>query len=89
MPRPSIVLVGVGELVERDKRFRVAGEAVCSSELINLLAGLDECFTRLSPKEHEILRSFVSGLSVNEIAQKLNRSAKTISTPKISAVRKL
>ncbi|RBJ71767.1 DNA-binding response regulator, partial [Pseudomonas sp. MWU12-2534b] len=32
-----IVLVGVRELVERDQRFRVVGEAVCSSELINLL----------------------------------------------------
>ncbi|WP_047287913.1 MULTISPECIES: response regulator [Pseudomonas] len=183
-----IVLVGVRELVERDQRFRVVGEAVCSSELINLLetrqvnlvitdfnmpgdstygdglklveyltrhfpdvrvlvltmisnpliltrlqelgvlaiiqknqlrkeietalkavargnpvrrngpsrtsvaAGnvdLDERFTRLSPKEHEILRLFVSGMGVSEIARNLNRSAKTISTQKISAMRKL
>lgn len=183
-----IVLVGVRELVERDRRFRVVGEAVCSSELINLLenrqvdlvitdfnmpgdspygdglklveyltrrfpavrvlvltmisnpliltrlqelgvlaiiqknrlhneietalkaiargnpvpsfgppptsvmddgADLDEKFTRLSPKEHEILRLFVSGQGVNEIARGLNRSAKTISTQKISAMRKL
>ena len=52
-------------------------------------ADLDERFTRLSPKEHEILRLFVSGQSVNEIARGLNRSAKTISTQKISAMRKL
>ncbi|EJM56738.1 response regulator containing a CheY-like receiver domain and an HTH DNA-binding domain [Pseudomonas sp. GM49] len=183
-----IVLVGVRELVERDERFRVVGEAVCSNELIDLLenrqvdlvitdfnmpgdspygdglklveyltrrfptvrvlvltmisnpliltrlqelgvlaiiqknqlhieieaalkaiargnpvrsngppptsviydgADLDERFTRLSPKEHEILRLFVSGLGVNEIARGLNRSAKTISTQKISAMRKL
>ncbi|QBR29276.1 MULTISPECIES: response regulator [Pseudomonas] len=182
-----IVLVGVRELVEREKRFRVVGEAVCSNELINLLetqevdlvitdfnmpgdssygdglklveyltrhfpnvrvlvltmisnplilsrlhelgvlgiiqknqlhneietalnaiargnpvrrrppptsvvvdgADLDERFTRLSPKEHEILRLFVSGLGVSEIARGLNRSAKTISTQKISAMRKL
>jgi two-component system capsular synthesis response regulator RcsB len=183
-----IVLVGVRELVERDTRFRVVGEAVCSSELINLLetrqvdlvitdfnmpgdsiygdglklveyltrhhptarllvltmisnplilmrmhklgvlgiiqknqlhneietalkaiargnpvrgyeppptsvvvdgADLDERFTRLSPKEHEILRLFVSGLGVSEIARGLNRSTKTISTQKISAMRKL
>ena len=32
-----IVLVGVRELVERDKRFRVVGEAVCSNELVTLL----------------------------------------------------
>ena len=182
-----IVLVGVRELVERDERFRVVGEAVCSNELVTLLentavdlvitdfnmpadspygdglklveylvrhfpkvrvlvltmisnpliltrlqevgvlaviqknqlhneiqavlkaiargipvrskgpqptsvlesSDLDERFTRLSPKEHEILRLFISGQSVNEIARGLNRSAKTISTHKVSAMRKL
>lgn len=183
-----IVLVGVRELIERDPRFRVVGEAVGSNELVNLLASglvdlvvtdfnmpgdspygdglklveyltrhfpnvrvvvltmisnpliltrlqelgvlaviqknqlhdeiqtalqaiargnpvrqhlpqpisvvndgtdLDERFTRLSAKEHEILRLFVSGQSVNEIARGLNRSAKTISTQKVSAMRKL
>lgn len=182
-----IVLVGVRELVERDTRFRVVGEAMCSNELVSLLeqqsvdvvitdfnmpadspygdglklveyltrhfpavrilvltmisnpliltrlqelgvvgviqknqlhneiqaalkaiakgnplqsvgpqatsvlesADLDERFIRLSPKEHEILRLFVSGQSVNEIARGLNRSAKTISTQKVSAMRKL
>ena len=32
-----IVLVGVRELVERNERFRVVGEAVCSNALISLL----------------------------------------------------
>ncbi|MGO2451873.1 response regulator [Pseudomonas taetrolens] len=183
-----IVLLGVRELVERDQRFSVVGEAVCSDGLIELLknqpvdllitdfnmpgdspygdglklveyltrhfpgvrvlvltmisnpliltrlqelgvlaviqknqlhneieaalkaiakgnpvrcqgpaptsvlddgADLDERFSRLSPKEHEILRLFVQGQSVNEIARGLNRSAKTISTQKVSAMRKL
>ncbi len=183
-----IVLVGVRELVQRDMRFRVVGEAVCSTQLIKLLetipvdlvitdfnmpgdspygdglklvayltrhfpqvrvlvltmisnpliltrlqelgvlaviqknqlhveiqvaltaiakgnpirssgpqptsvmesgVDLDERFTRLSPKEHEILRLFVSGQSVNDIARGLNRSAKTISTQKVAAMRKL
>ena len=183
-----IVLVGVRELIERNERFRVVGEAVCSSALISLLestrvdlvitdfnmpgdspygdglklveyltrhfprvrvlvltmisnpliltrlqelgvlaviqkhqlhdeiqaalkaiargnpirnsgpaptsviesgADLHERFTRLSPKEHEILRLFVGGQSVNEIARNLNRSAKTISTQKVAAMRKL
>ncbi|CAM3161998.1 two component transcriptional regulator, LuxR family [Pseudomonas gessardii] len=183
-----IVLVGVRELIERDARFRVVGEALCSNTLVSLLestavdlvitdfnmpadspygdglklveyltrhfptvrvlvltmisnpliltrlqelgvlaviqknqmyeeiqtvlkaigrgnpvrhtgpqstsvmdsgADLDQRFTRLSPKEHEILRLFVAGQSVNEIARGLNRSAKTISTQKISAMRKL
>jgi two-component system capsular synthesis response regulator RcsB len=52
-------------------------------------ADLDERFSRLSPKEHEILRLFVQGQSVNEIARGVNRSVKTISTQKISAMRKL
>ncbi|MGE8420901.1 response regulator [Pseudomonas sp.] len=183
-----IVLLGVRELVERDKRFSVVGQAICSNELINLLstrqvdllitdfnmpadspygdglklveyvtrhfpkvrvlvltmisnpliltrlqelgvlaviqknqlhdnieaalkaiakgspvrrngppptsvindgADLEERFSRLSPKEYEILRLFVQGQGVNEIARGLNRSAKTISTQKVSAMRKL
>lgn len=32
-----IVLLGVRELIERDERFRVVGEAVCSNDLIDLL----------------------------------------------------
>lgn len=180
-----IVLLGVRELVERDERFIVVGEAVCSNELIGLLerqpvdlvitdfnmpadspygdgiklvgylkryfpsvkilvltmisnpliltrlyelgvvgviqknqlhndiqvalkavaggnpfnrarpkptsaiAALDERFAKLSLKEHEILRLFVSGQSVGDIARGQNRSIKTISTQKISAMRKL
>ena len=43
----------------------------------------------LSIKEHEVLRHFVSGMSVGDIAQMLNRSVKTVSAQKISAMRKL
>lgn len=50
---------------------------------------LDTRFRSLSPKEHEILRLFSSGISVNQIAKKMNRSSKTISTQKVSAMRKL
>ena len=32
-----IVLLGVRELVERDERFQVIGEAICSAGLIKLL----------------------------------------------------
>lgn len=32
-----IVLLGVRELVERDARFQVVGEAICSAGLIGLL----------------------------------------------------
>lgn len=40
---------------------------------------------RLSPKESEVLRLFAEGFLVTEIAKKLNRSIKTISSQKKSA----
>ncbi|CAI8694807.1 DNA-binding transcriptional activator RcsB [Burkholderia sp. IT-111MI5] len=43
----------------------------------------------LSARELEVIRLFASGLSVNEIADKLSRSKKTISTQKSSAMQKL
>lgn len=59
------------------------------TSVVESTTALDERFTRLSPKEHEILRLFVSGQSVSNIARSQNRSAKTISAQKISAMRKL
>ncbi|MBN5151666.1 response regulator transcription factor [Stenotrophomonas maltophilia] len=44
---------------------------------------------RLSPRELEVIRLFTGGMSVGEIARQLQRSAKTVSTQKISAMRKL
>ncbi|CAA2929846.1 response regulator transcription factor RcsB [Arsenophonus endosymbiont of Bemisia tabaci] len=44
---------------------------------------------RLSPKESEVLRLFAEGFLVTEIARKLNRSIKTISSQKKSAMLKL
>ncbi|WON75625.1 response regulator transcription factor RcsB [Serratia sp. UGAL515B_01] len=44
---------------------------------------------RLSPKESEVLRLFAEGFLVTEIAKKLNRSIKTISSQKKSAMTKL
>ena len=43
----------------------------------------------LTPKEQEVLRCFLDGLSVSLIAAKFSRSASTISTQKQSAYRKL
>ena len=43
----------------------------------------------LSPREYEVLRYFVTGESISQIAEKLNRSAKTVSIQKNSAMRKL
>lgn len=43
----------------------------------------------LSPREFEVLRYFVEGDSIVQIAARLNRSAKTVSLQKNSAMRKL
>ncbi|HBX54148.1 response regulator [Pseudomonas sp. UBA2684] len=50
---------------------------------------IDERFSTLSPREVEVLRLFVTGSSVGDIARQLNRSVKTVSTQKVSAMRKL
>ncbi|MDH2014553.1 response regulator [Pseudomonas juntendi] len=50
---------------------------------------IDERFCNLSPREVEVLRLFVTGSSVSEIARLLNRSVKTVSTQKVSAMHKL
>ncbi len=43
----------------------------------------------LTAREMEVLRLFVSGMSINEIAAQLNRTKQTISALKIRAMRKL
>lgn len=43
----------------------------------------------LSPRELEIIRLYVGGASITEIAKSLNRTLNTISTQKSSAMRKL
>ncbi|MBO0493282.1 response regulator transcription factor [Pseudomonas sp. Marseille-Q1929] len=45
--------------------------------------------SRLTPKEQEVLRCFLEGMSVSSIAVKFSRSVSTISTQKQSAYRKL
>ncbi|KMT55530.1 response regulator [Pseudomonas fildesensis] len=50
---------------------------------------VDERFASLSLREMEILRLFVAGHSVTDIARMVNRSSKTVSAQKVSAMRKL
>jgi two-component system, NarL family, captular synthesis response regulator RcsB len=45
--------------------------------------------SRLSPRELEVIKLYVSGATINGIAEKLERSKQTISTQKVSAMRKL
>lgn len=56
-----------------------------SGNLRSMSAGINS----LTPKEYEVLRHFVRGESMTQIAINLKRSVKTISTQKISAIRKL
>ena len=46
-------------------------------------------FASLSPRELEVVRLLVAGMSVTDIARQLSRSKKTVSTQKITAMRKL
>lgn len=59
------------------------------TSVIESMTAIDARFSTLSPKEYEILRLFISGKSVSDIARSQNRSSKTISAQKISAMRKL
>ncbi|MGE8356284.1 MAG: response regulator transcription factor [Microvirgula sp.] len=43
----------------------------------------------LTPRELEVIRLFVTGDSVSDIARQLNRSVKTVSTQKRQGSRKL
>jgi two-component system, NarL family, captular synthesis response regulator RcsB len=45
--------------------------------------------SHLTTRELEVVRLFVSGLTVSEIAERLHRSKQTISTQKMSAMRRL
>lgn len=45
--------------------------------------------TALSPKEVEVVRLFLEGLSITEIAARLDRKKQTVSTQKVNAMRKL
>ena len=60
-----------------------------ASSVITNLTVIDERFSTLSPREVEVLRLFVAGSSIGDIARQLDRSVKTVSTQKVSAMRKL
>lgn len=49
----------------------------------------ESCAPMLSSREVEVVRLFVSGMPLTQIADRLNRSIKTVSSQKSSAMRKL
>ena len=60
-----------------------------SLETLRMNAGGKTDEVMLSKRELEVVRLFVSGMTIKEIAEQLNRSIKTISTQKNIAMRKL
>lgn len=71
-----------------DRRSYRSPQAPASS-VVGSTQQVDERFASLSPKELEVLRLFVTGLSVSDIARHLSRSIKTVSAQKVAAMRKL
>ncbi|CUJ40360.1 response regulator [Achromobacter xylosoxidans] len=81
------ILTALGAL-ENNQIYRSTPQALAA----NHPGGAQDAATRiarLSPKELEVLRHFLSGTSVGDIARIMNRSVKTVSTHKIAAMRKL
>ncbi|MGG7598226.1 two-component system capsular synthesis response regulator RcsB [Pseudomonas sp. TE6288] len=80
--------------LDTDMTFRLA-QASVDSPIRQPSVQATECSSvrlegvRLSAKESEVIRCFLEGLSVREIAKKFERSEKTISTQKWAAFRKL
>jgi two-component system capsular synthesis response regulator RcsB len=101
----QLAQLGVAGLVGKDEPIPALGEVcrralaepgtALSARIAERLARegstVDE-FQRtqpLSPRELEVVRLFALGLSVTEIAKRLNRSVTTIATQKRAAMRKL
>ncbi|MGE6916004.1 response regulator [Achromobacter kerstersii] len=59
-----------------------------SSTTVGRVAQIDPA-QKLTRRETEVVRLYVSGVSINEIASQFNRSKQTISSQKTSAMRKL
>lgn len=76
------------QAVSQNRKYPPPALAVASTTVVNdnpVQARID----RLTVREYEVLRHFVSGLSGREIAAVLHRSTKTVSAQKVSAMRKL
>lgn len=84
-----------GKIFLEDKMAHQLANQVRHGELLSFESGNANNvqraieLTALSPKEQEVIRCFITGMTVTEIADKFNRSLKTISGQKQSAMRKL
>ncbi|WP_110970663.1 response regulator transcription factor [Pseudomonas huaxiensis] len=69
--------------------YKVADAAQQSDEAPLRISDNDLQLAALSAREQEVIRCYLDGMTITEIAEKFNRSIKTISTQKVTAFRKL
>jgi two-component system, NarL family, captular synthesis response regulator RcsB len=82
----------VAKSQEPDEIIRAIDAVMTGREYLppGILNGLmDNPMAGLSPREWEVVRCVLEGLSVTQIANKFSRSLKTVSTQKTAAYRKL
>jgi two-component system capsular synthesis response regulator RcsB len=80
---PSLVIKDFSQTISR-KKNDIAEPDISSSDNEFLILS-----TSLTVREKEVLRCFLEGMSIKEIADKFSRSPKTISTQKCFAFKKL
>lgn len=97
----KIIRLGVRSVVDKASDMEMLISAInaahaidklspgCATEQIETNVAHEQQRFALSPREAEVVRLFISGLTVDEIADKLCRSKKTISTQKNAAKKKL
>lgn len=81
------ILLALNALSSGAKWHNKAGQG--SASVIERSDAVQTRIASLSVKEFEVLRHFASGMNVRDIAHLLNRSVKTVSSQKITAMRKL
>ncbi len=79
--------LALSALAKGDKWHSKAGQGAPS--VVERSDAVQARIASLSVKEFEVLRRFASGMNVRDIAHSLNRSVKTVSSQKVSAMRKL
>ena len=83
----SHIVLAVQHVGRRMGYMSPSVKAVLNGLRVNSAGKRDD--SKLSRRELEVVRLFVSGMTIKEISQRLNRSIKTISTQKNAAMRKL
>lgn len=85
----AIRMVASGAIYLSEKIHRVEDRSTQSQSDSRPVGECNRRTVTLSAREQEVLRCYIDGMKVTEIAKKFSRSIKTISTQKNSAFRKL